>query len=202
MDTKLKALPNPGQQQPVDELQLIEQVGTWAERNFRDKRAAEWGIVEEIGEAAHCILKHRQKIRGFEKEDFFIAKLTDAFADTIIYLADWCYKHNTFFKINRNQVRQEQFRSCLDLLSERRIMQHLLQAASAMMCHDEIFTGDKIEAAQQGVYNYTAQRICNGIEYWAELYKIDLRWAVTTTWAKVKQRDWIANPDAPKPELQ
>jgi len=196
MDSKLKALPNPGQQQPIDELQLIRQVGTWADKNFREKRRAEWGIIEEIGEAAHCVLKRFQGIRGFDKEDFFLEKFTDALADTIIYLADWCFLHQAFFKLGRNQMEHE-----FNATQERRVVQHLLQAASGLIGLEEVLLGDKTETGMVGVYNLFAQRICNGVEYWAQIYEIDLRWAITTTWAKVGQRNWVANPAAPLPGL-
>lgn len=193
----IKALPNPGQEQPIDELQLIQQVGTWANKNFRDKRRAEWGLIEEIGEAAHCVLKRYQGIRGFDKDDFFIEKLTDALADTIIYLADWCFMHQAFFKLGRNQVVQE-----FDITQERRIVQHLMLATSSLMGFEEVLIGDKVEVGMIGIYNLFAQRICNGVEYWAQIYDIDLRWAITTTWAKVGKRNWVTNPDAPLPELR
>lgn len=191
----IKALPDPGQQQPIDELQLIEQVGRWADKNFREKRQAELGIIEEIGEATHCVLKRFQGIRGFDKEDFFLEKFTDALADTIIYLADWCFMHQAFFKLGRNQMVQE-----FNPTQERRVIQHLLLAASGLMGFEEVQMGDKIEIGRVGVYNLFAQRICNGVEYWAQIYEIDLRWAITTTWAKVGKRNWIANPDAPLEE--
>lgn len=193
MEPKIKALKDPHAPQPIDELQLIQQVGVWAEKNFRDKRAADWGIVEEIGEAAHCVLKARQKIRGFENHDFFIKEFTDALADTIIYLSDWCYLHRAFFKLGRNQIHDLHPNQA----DERKIVVHLLQGASQMLSYPEILPGDKVEPIHIGTYNMMAQRICNGVECWAYLYDIDLRWAISTTWAKVSKRDWVANPQAP-----
>lgn len=198
MEPKIKALKDPKQIAPIDEMQLIEQVGQWATKNFANKREPEWGIVEEIGEAAHCRLKNFQKIRGFENYDFFIDHITDAFADTIIYLADWCYMHQTFFKFQRNQIEPHG----LSLEDERRITVHLLQGAAQMMAFEIIAQDTKIEAAEQGAYNVTAQRMCNGIEYWANAYGIDLPLAVATIWArKVSKRDWVKNPTGPSPEL-
>lgn len=188
-----KILAKPIHQQPLDELQLIQQVGEWATKNFRDKRGAEWGIIEEVGEAAHCILKARQKIRGFDNHEFFLEKFSDSLADTIIYLADWCYMHEAFFRFGRNQMHPEPN----DRANERRIATHLLNATAQMISFPEIFPGDAIPRGEYEVYNMVAQRICTGIEYWAEIYLIDIRWMVAHTWAKVSQRDWIANPTAP-----
>jgi len=193
MALKIKTL-----EQPIDEAQLIHQVGNWATKNFRDKRGPDWGIVEEIGEAAHCVLKHRQKIRGFEVEEFFMSKFADALADTIIYLCDWCYLHNAFFKFGRNQIHDLHPNAA----DERTVMVHLLQGAAQMLSFPEILPGDKVPIVHEGLYNMAAQRICNGIECWAYMYDLDIRLIVAGTWAKVGQRDWNKNPQAPAPEHQ
>lgn len=190
---KLKVLADPKQQQPIDELQLIEQVGVWAEKNFRGKYGPDWGMFEEIGEAAHCVLKHRQGIRGFDDIDFFKTHLSDALADCIIYLAHWCYLHHAFFKFGRNQIQPESL-----VTHQRTIAVHLLQCLGAMFGLEEILSEQEIIApAEVGMYNMFAQRMCNGIEYWAARHEIDLTWAVSATWAKVSGRDWIANPSGP-----
>lgn len=191
MEPKIKALANPIEQQPLNEIQLIQQVGEWSTKNFRNRRGAEWGIVEEIGEACHCFLKERQQIRGFDKREFFIAEFTDALADIMIYLADWCYLRNAFFKLGRNQMVAPVH------ADERTIVIHLLQGAAQMFNFQEVFPGDVIPPANAETYNMIAQRICNGVECWAKVYDIDLRLAIASTWAKVGKRDWVANPAAP-----
>lgn len=187
-----KILTKPIDQQPLNEVQLIQQVGQWSDKNFRDLRGAEWGVGEEIGEACHCILKHRQKIRGFDKEEYFLEQFTDSLADTMIYLADWCYLRNTFFKLGRNQMVAPVH------ADERTVIIHLLQGAAQMFNFPEVFPGDIIPPAHEGPYNMIAQRICNGVECWAKIYDIDLRMAIASTWAKVGQRDWKKNPSAPE----
>jgi hypothetical protein len=176
--------------QPVTESELIQQVGTWADYNFGSIRIPEYGIVEEIGEAVHCVLKRRQKIRGFDQENIFMEKFSDAMADAIIYLADYCHVHGSFFKFMRNGAQPQE-------ADERRIICHLLQAGAAMLSYEELHYGTKVELAEQQVFNLMSQRICTGIEYWAFLYKLDLPLVVATTWTKVSQRDWKTNPRAP-----
>jgi NTP pyrophosphatase (non-canonical NTP hydrolase) len=176
---------------PVSEMQLIEQVGEWAARNFKD-HAPDWGIVEEIGEAAHCVLKHRQKIRGFDSEVYFREKFGDALADAIIYLAHYCFMHKTFFKFNRNLV------ATPEATDERRIVCHLLQTAGAMFAYAEVGNDEPEGIAEQQVYNLMAQRMASGLEYWAILHGMDLVLIVAATWTKkVSKRDWNKNPKGP-----
>lgn len=196
MAPKLKVLSDPNKQAPISEAILIQQVGAWADKNFRNKRGAEWGIFEELGEAAHCILKNRQGIRGFDVEEFFLTQLTDALADTIIYLADWCYVHKAFFTFGRNQIHDLH----PNQTDERKIVVHLLQGAAQMFSFDEVVPGDKVPQVHEGLHNMAAQRICNGVECWAYIHDINIRLAVAATWAKVSKRDWVANPTAPTPE--
>jgi NTP pyrophosphatase (non-canonical NTP hydrolase) len=179
---------------PENETQLIHQVGTWSIKNFGERRAAELGICEEIGEAIHCVLKRKQRIRGFDKDEVFYENFKDALADTIIYLCDWCHIHNAFFKFGRNL--QAVGNPATD---ERRVIVHLLQGAASMMLFEELnpMGGYKVSSGEEGAYNMVAQRICSGIEYWAQIYDVDLRVAVAITWAKVSQRDWTKNPAGP-----
>ena len=171
---------------PVNETELIQQVGGWADRNFERLRWPEIGVAEEIGEAMHCVLKRRQKIRGFEKNEIFFPEFIDALADTIIYLCDWCHMHHAFFKLGRNQMPPQK-------ADERKIMTHLLQAAGSLMNLDEMFHGDPAQVGEQQIYNNMAQRVCLGIEYWAHLYDIDLPLSIASTWASVSKRDWKKN---------
>jgi NTP pyrophosphatase (non-canonical NTP hydrolase) len=82
----------------LDEVQ--ERVAQWSSRNFpreaphggpRSAIAPEYdvqallGLVEEVGELAHAILKRSQGIRGVHDE-----AVADAIGDIVIYLADLC----------------------------------------------------------------------------------------------------------------
>lgn len=178
---------------PLNEIELISQVGDWAQKNFGYARNAELGIVEEIGEAAHCVLKCLQRIRGFDKKEVFMEHFVDSLADTIIYLADYCHVHHCFFKFGRNL--HEKVKLSED--DERRVITHLLQTSAAMMAQPLLLPGMDVPAAEIGVYNVLAQRLCGGIEYWAAIYDVDLPLAVAATWEKVSKRDWKANPAAP-----
>lgn len=182
---------------PQNESELIQAVGEWSVRNFRDRRAPEFGIVEEIGEASHCVLKRYQKIRGFENEEFFLAEFTDALADIIIYLCDWCFSHQAFFKFGRNHLPVEKTDH-----NERRVIMHLLQVAAGLMAYTEVETDRKITPAEEATYCMLAQRVATGVEFWGEIYKVDVKLAVSATWAKVNQRDWEKNPHKPEEHLR
>jgi NTP pyrophosphatase (non-canonical NTP hydrolase) len=68
---------------------LQEEHKVWREHNFPNSEDIDpfLGIVEEVGELSHAILKARQGIRGTPAEHFEAKK--DAVADILIYMADW-----------------------------------------------------------------------------------------------------------------
>lgn len=67
----------------------IEQA-VWAQRNFGDRNPydAILGIMEELGELSHAMLKKKQGIRGSEEEHIAAAK--DAIGDMLVYMLDFC----------------------------------------------------------------------------------------------------------------
>ena len=72
------------------ELRVIQlEVAVWNEFNFPNntKENCILGIVEEIGELSHCILKQNQGIR---KESSTEEKLQDAIGDIVIYALNYC----------------------------------------------------------------------------------------------------------------
>jgi hypothetical protein len=181
---------------PTNEMELIHVVGRWSKYNFSHRRAPHLGVVEEIGEATRCVLKRIQGIRGFDKEDFFMAQFSDALADTIIYLADWCSERNAFFMFGRNM----HLPAKLTIDDQNRILTHLLQA-SAVMTQQADREPAELRAIDESDYNMVAQRICTGLEMWGQVYDIDLRLTVAVTWAKVSQRDWTKHPGGPEEHL-
>lgn len=181
---------------PRNEVELIQEVGLWASYNFGRKRASHLGMLEEIGEATHCVLKRFQGIRGFDNHNKFIEKFSDALADTIIYLADWCCSHNSFFAFGRNMHAVAK----LTEDDQNRIITHILQALSRMTTIADIEPSE-FRVVDESDYNMVAQRVCSGVEMWAQVYDIDLRLIVADTWAKVSQRDWTKNPNEPETHL-
>jgi NTP pyrophosphatase (non-canonical NTP hydrolase) len=64
---------------------------SWARRNFGPDLPWQdpfFGVVEEVGELSHALLKQRQGIRGSHQEHEDEAQ--DAVDDIVVYLADLC----------------------------------------------------------------------------------------------------------------
>lgn len=63
----------------------------WLAHNFPNQLPVEpfLGLVEEIGELSHALLKHGQSIRGYDDQRFR-ADAADAIGDFVIYLASFC----------------------------------------------------------------------------------------------------------------
>lgn len=66
---------------------LQDQVSIWSARNFPRNTSMEplIGVVEEVGELCHTVLKQNQGIRSTDQ-----GAIPDAVGDIIIYLADFC----------------------------------------------------------------------------------------------------------------
>lgn len=75
---------------PQSSLQV--QLCRWQVKNFGASNLFQQlaGVTEEVGELAHAILKHDQKIRGFEDEEKFREAAGDAVADAVVYLNQLC----------------------------------------------------------------------------------------------------------------
>jgi NTP pyrophosphatase (non-canonical NTP hydrolase) len=73
-----------------EQLQLEQ--GLWQEMNFPNSTEHQcfYGIVEEIGELSHALLKMDQGIRGTKAEH--MAEVKDAIGNIVIYLAGLCSK--------------------------------------------------------------------------------------------------------------
>jgi hypothetical protein len=48
------------------------------------------GVIEEVGELSHAILKNRQGIRGMKEGPAFIAARDDAIGDILVYYIQLC----------------------------------------------------------------------------------------------------------------
>ncbi len=72
--------------------QLQHEVHAWTLENFEplDSVYSLLGVVEEVGELAHSVLKSKQGIRGTLIEHRF--KQKDAIGDIVIFLLDYCNK--------------------------------------------------------------------------------------------------------------
>lgn len=73
----------------IDLVGIQIEIEEWRRRNFPGSSANQqlFGIVEELGELCHSILKQEQGIRTNENH---IAKERDAIGDMLIFLLNYC----------------------------------------------------------------------------------------------------------------
>lgn len=82
----------------------------WRERNFPGTDAEQQllGVVEEVGELAHAVLKRKQGIRG--TTDDHEAAIIDAVGDIQIFLAGFCsyegFNMQHAYEVTASQVMQ------------------------------------------------------------------------------------------------
>lgn len=93
-----------------------EEIIEWSHKNFGEvpnsqiplRISSFLGMVEEIGEIAHSILKLTQGIRGTREEH--IEKIKDGIADLMVFLLDFCGRNemnaDTLLRDVWNKVRQ------------------------------------------------------------------------------------------------
>lgn len=73
---------------------LQDQLAIWRANNFgasgKDENAQFLGVVEEVGELSHVLLKSKQSIRGWDDHTKRVAAKQDAVADITIFLMGFC----------------------------------------------------------------------------------------------------------------
>ena len=163
----------------ISELQLA--VEAWSKRNFPDSpwQYALAGVVEEIGELSHSVLKMAQGIRG--SRDKHLADAKDAVADTAIYLADYLCKIGFQFANGVTfAMFQDEARKLGNDDGDTPVNKILVTAAIA---------GRLIEEPNDD----NAMLLLAGLADVSESLGIDFQNAVETTWNEVSTRDWQAN---------
>ena len=86
---------------PLDFATLQREHADWAYHNFGPSKpdshlAAMLGVMEEVGELSHSVLKGRQGIRGTPEEHRLNAQ--DAVGDIVIFLSDFCTRYDIDFQ--------------------------------------------------------------------------------------------------------
>lgn len=160
--------------------ELINEVGEWAEKNFGHKKHPVLGMVEEVGELCHCLLKRIQGIRGFDDPNKFNEEFTDALADIGIYLMHHCYCNCASFQFEHSEI--------------------LVNADTYGTESDEVISYILQELARM-LRDGNAQRVQMLVTLLTVLGNregVSFEDAVRATWLKVQKRDWNTHPvDAP-----
>lgn len=162
----------------------------WTERNFGVGPADHplLGIIEELGELSHAVLKAAQGIRGNVTKHEEAAK--DAVGDLVIYLADYATKTNVALGDLTAETTFEGFQqhdsfrldgTPVELLP--RIAKTLGKVAEAHMANDWTMISVGLGALLQEIATF-----CR-VKGWS------LDDIVTETWAEVSKRDWTKNKE-------
>ena len=175
--------------------QLQAELRPWVEHNFgkRPPWQPALGLQEEAGELAHAVLKKAQGIRGTAEEHD--AAIRDAVADLVIFLADWCNGH-AIAPFGSGSFADLQWAAVLSIGNG-------IAWKAALYIGSDVGALVHGEAANIGAHldgraRMSAQAIsvARSIAHFCAISKIDLQQAVEETWAKVRRRDWKANPSA------
>ena len=167
--------------------EIIMEVGQWATNNFGPYRDSDYGLVEEIGEKVHGVLKRIQRIRGFEVDAHFYAHVKDALGDAMVYLSDWCAQRNAFYQVPDEQapltgIGEHDFR---------RLLKNLLRNTSMIVELSE----DDPACADAHICSAAASRVAMTLWAIACIWNLNLlRDCLYPTWHQVKERNWKKNP--------
>jgi len=164
----------------------MNEIGAWADKCF-PVHIPEYGIVEEIGETVHCILKRAQKIRKMDKEEIFKPAITDAFADTMIYLLHLCYLFNVTVSFDAHRALLPKL-SGVSVYTDRAFISACLKCSATLLDYcDYAQPGQEL---QSNLFMVPCQKLCNTLFLWANQYEVNLLETLDQTWEKVKQRQW------------
>ena len=153
---------------------FVQSVGEWADKNF-DAHDPWLGMVEEVGELAHCLLKRLQKIRGFEDNGFFLGELADAIGDFTIYAAHYAYTRELSMYLGR-----ESGEATIEIAE---ILHHLSLLYSSGV----------------GVRQREFSHVVRIMKWMALSDEIDFERNALVTWNRVSKRDWRAAPTSGVP---
>jgi len=158
--------------------ELIRDVGDWAESQpWHPKHAPDLGVVEEIGELFHGVLKHHQGIRGFDNTDKYRAHTLDALGDIMVYLSHWCYLNGAHY----HALIAVEVPTSMEL---RDLLKTLVIDASKML-H---FSGRSVDTS---VASTVASGITQTCQYIARMFGWDLfNDCLYPTWHRVRMRNF------------
>jgi NTP pyrophosphatase (non-canonical NTP hydrolase) len=159
---------------------LANEVGEWA-KQFKVHDSG-LGFLEELGEIARAILKHKQGIRGYDDEAFYLKKLADGIGDAVIYLSHFCYIHKFPFASGTMA-----FENIDPFHSVESAMQILAMCAADFLGAERSSQASAIVDAMECLATIAMRN------------DLDFDDLIIKTWENVSKRDWIENPvDADK----
>jgi hypothetical protein len=181
---------------------LQSQVGEWSRKNFPNNTPADpfYGLVEEVGEFSHSILKARQGIRGTTAEHE--AKEKDAIGDIVIYLADWCERNGLSLSDGTASHYAATYDWDLGLDSGDRRFEDLDLGTDEWIGGTGLISADRCfrwlianvgEMAIPEPNEFRAGAILIDLAAYCHHREWNLAEIVAETWGMVSQRDWTVN---------
>lgn len=150
--------------------ELQEEHKIWALKNFGIQENEDYalGMIEEVGELAHAILKRKQGIRNNENHG---ENIKDAIGDIVIYLIGFC---------NQLNINIDDCKPCFNGVMK----QGVLDVSEAI--NELISEKDSMEI----------DNVLGLLIIFCDKEGIDFEEAVFNTWNNiVSKRDWKKNPD-------
>jgi NTP pyrophosphatase (non-canonical NTP hydrolase) len=166
---------------------LQQEVGEWAERNFGDQAPYRQilGMIEELGELDDA-MERRANASPSPSEFFESAEaVCDAMADTVIYMADFCYRTGRKLSGVANLPKPSAIYRIPTLI--RHLAHHQLKLEQNI----------RLNEGHNNCITETLELIC-ALLHWTCRYSFGyttLEEEVEKTWARVQQRDWKKNPE-------
>ncbi len=164
---------------------LADIIDDWANNNF-EVHLPELGMLEEIGELTHCILKRAQRIRGFEDFTFFQSQTKDAIGDIMVYML------HDLKRANENLVWDEEkfgikasegWSTDTGMENLEKILGELGECAG---CH--------LQGLLYWGYWNPREAILLLLDHLCVCYGWNLLEILEHTWAEVCKRNWKVNP--------
>jgi len=176
---------------------LQDEQARWSARNFGDQPSTNplLGLIEEVGELAHAVLKREQNIRLDERLD---DKLKDAVGDICIYAADYATREG--FSLAESFSTLSGFSDMTNFRDDAGTKEYVFSIAlsvgrlckyhSARNClsKEEVM---HLKASYMGALLVQLERL-------ARLENLTLDKVIMDVWGEVKKRDWKKYPQTGK----
>lgn len=153
--------------------EIQEELKVWTEYNFghTTPEIPILGMIEELGELSHAILKEKQGIRQSD----FLSDKKDAIADLTIYILNYC---------NCKNITIDFYYAPRDIISLEVI--DILQNIS--------YNISNINTEEIELDKLYMERILYYLRYICSIINVDFLTIVNKVWEQVKLRDWKTYP--------
>lgn len=176
-------------------IELQQEIYQWKVKNFGGKvkhgHQNMLGVIEEIGELSHSVLKKQQGIRLNENHD---EKIEDAIGDIFIFLLNWLSEKNII--IDMPLVFYDD--SVCNVDDEINVMEVYMSAYELVHIQLSHETGkikdnklSKYETEQ--FFRQSAKTLIEKLIFFCGCNNLSFETVVLNTWSQVKQRNWKEN---------